>query len=62
MLDQPAVADPEDVDELELNPISSRRQIPELTQVRSAECLAGGDQIALGELLIDLDGGIRKPP
>jgi hypothetical protein len=31
MLDQAAVADPEDVDELELDTISGRRQIPEFT-------------------------------
>jgi len=45
VLDQPALAHPEDVDELELDPISGRRQIPELTKVRPPKCLAP----ALGE-------------
>src|SRR5499427_8524938 len=61
VLDQLALAHPEDVDELELDPISGRRQIPEFTKVCSPECLAGRNKIALSELLVDLHGGIRKP-
>src|SRR6185437_3413417 len=61
VLDQPAVADPEDVDELELDPISCRRQVPEFAKVRPPECLAGRNEVALGELLVDLHGCIRKP-
>src|SRR3954463_12384139 len=57
VLDQPAVADPEDVDELELHALSRRRQVPEFTEVRPPECLAGRDEVALGELLVDLHGG-----
>src|SRR5205814_8218046 len=61
VLDQPAVADPEDVDELEFHAISRRRQVPEFTKVRPPECLAGRHEVALGELLVDLHGRIRKP-
>src|SRR6516225_4813128 len=61
VLDQPALAHPEDVDELELDPVSGRRQIPEFTKVCPPECLAGRHKIALSELLVDLHGGIRKP-
>src|ERR1700759_2206818 len=61
VLDQPAVADPEDVDELELDPISCRRQVPEFAKVRPPECLAGRNEVALGGLLLDLPGCIRKP-
>jgi hypothetical protein len=52
VLDHPAVADPEDVDELELHAISRRRQVPEFTKVRPAECLAGRNEVALGELRV----------
>src|SRR6266566_6229570 len=61
VLDQLALAHPEDVDELELDPVSSRRQIPEFTKVRPPKCLAGRNKIALSELLVDFHGGIRKP-
>src|ERR1700749_3008138 len=61
VLDQPAVADPEDVDELELHPISCRRQVPEFAKVRPPECLSGRNAVPLGELLLDLPGSIRKP-
>src|SRR5215470_10556029 len=57
----PALADPENVDKLELDTVPGRRQIPEFTEMRSPECLAGRNKIALSELLIDLHGGIRKP-
>src|SRR5215813_10455282 len=60
VLNQPAVADPEDVDELELYAVPGRWQIPDFTQVRPPECLARGDKVALGELVIDLHGGVRK--
>src|SRR4029077_8410245 len=49
VLDQPAVADPEDVDELEFYTFSGRRQVPELTKVRPPHqsciipCHAGQD-------------------
>ena len=61
VLDQPALADPENVDKLELDTIPGRRQIPEFIKVRSPEFLAGRNKITLSELLIDLHGGIRKP-
>src|ERR1700761_790169 len=61
VLDQPAIADPEDVDELELHAISRRRQVPEFTQAGPPQCLAGGNEAALGEFLVDLPGSIRKP-
>jgi serine/threonine protein kinase len=35
VLDQPAIVEPEDVDELELDPVPGRRQVPELTEMRS---------------------------
>jgi hypothetical protein len=60
VFDQLAVADPEDVDELELHAIAGRRQIPEFAEVRPPERLAGSDEIALGELLVDLHGGIGE--
>jgi hypothetical protein len=61
VLDQLALAHPEDVDELELDPVSGRRQIPEFTKVRPPKCLAGRNKIALSERLVDFHGGIRKP-
>jgi hypothetical protein len=61
VLDQLPLAQPEDVDELELDPVSGRRQIPEFTKVRPPKCLAGRNKIALSERLVDFHGGIRKP-
>src|SRR5437762_6312643 len=61
VLNQPSLADPENIDELELDAIPGRRQIPQFTKVRSPECLASRNKIALSELLVDLHGGIRKP-
>jgi hypothetical protein len=60
VLDQQAVAEPEDVDELELDPVPGRRQVPELAEMGAAECLAGRHEIALGELVTDFHGGIGK--
>lgn len=60
--DQLALADPEDVDELEFYAVAGRRQVPELAEVRAPERLAGGDQVALGELIVDLHGGVGEPP
>jgi hypothetical protein len=62
VLNQLALANPENVDELELDAIPGRRQILQFTKVRSPECLAGRNKIAFSELLVDLHGGIRKTP
>jgi hypothetical protein len=52
VLDQFAVADPEDVEELQLDAIPGRRQVPEFTQMRAPERLCGWRPDPLGELLI----------
>ena len=51
VLDQPALADPENVDELELDAISGRRQVPEFTKVRSPERLSGSNETPLWSLV-----------
>src|SRR5690242_9697956 len=61
MLDQLAVPHPEDVDELPLHRVPTRRMSPQLAAMGSAECLAGGDEITLCELLVDLHRRVRKP-
>jgi hypothetical protein len=61
VLDQLAVTEPEDVDELELDPVPGRRQVPQLAEVRAAERLARRHQVTLGELVADLHRGVGKP-
>src|SRR5919199_3002423 len=60
MLHELAVLDAEDVDELDLHRIARRWQPPELAAVRAAEGLARDDEIALGDLLLNMHRGVGE--
>src|SRR5262249_18749246 len=47
-------------DELKLDAIAARGQAPELPEVGAPECLARRNEITLGQLLIDLHGGVGE--